>query len=200
MINEVHFIWIGTNSLPTEYQKGLQSFYNKHPYWKVNLWMQADINKIIQKSRYSVYRFKSFINRYNFVKYHILAEYGGWFVDLDIFWKKSLDDVIKDKVGSSSFPDLIVPVRVHPLSKVNIQVNDDMLIYTKKDILWELIEVCEGRTDYDKKTEYEPYGPVSLSRWLHSSNYSREYLYENEIQKNGVYCEHRNLQGWKYNS
>lgn len=194
----VHFLWIGNSKLPSEYQKGLQSFYSKHPHWKVNLWFQSDVEKILKTSKYSIERFTSFINRYNFVKYHILAQHGGWFVDLDIIWKKSLDEIIKDKVSKKPFPNLIVPVRTHPYSSINIKINDDMLIYSDKELFWELIDLCESRTDYDPSLKYEPYGPVSLSRWIHSSDYSREFLYESEIQKNGYYCEHKNLQSWKF--
>ena len=198
MINQVHFIWVGSDKLSPEYQKGLQSFYSKHPYWKVNLWLQPDLNGIVKRSKFNIGRYSSFINRYNFIKYHILAEHGGWFVDLDIIWKKSLDDIIKDKVGLKSFPDLIVPVRTYPLTEINTQMNDDMLIYSGKGLFWELIDLCESRTDYDPSLKYEPYGPVSLSRWLHSTDYTREYLYENEIQKDGYYCDHKNLQSWKF--
>lgn len=198
MINKVHFIWTGSDNLAPEYQKGLQSFYSKHPYWKVNLWLQSDINDIVKRSKYSIGKYNSFINRYNFIKYHILAEHGGWFVDLDIFWKRSLDDIITDKVGTKPFPDLIVPVRSIPLLDLNIKCNDDMLIYSDKGLFWELIDLCETRTDYDSSSKYEPYGPVSLSMWIHSSEYTREYLYETEIQKDGYYCDHKNLQSWKF--
>lgn len=89
-----------------------------------------------------------------------------------------------------------IPVRNIPLQNLNLKCNDDMLLYVKKGIFWELINFCDNRTNYDSSLKYEPYGPVSLSMWLHSSNYTREYLYETEIQKDGYYCDHRNSKSW----
>ena len=106
-----HFIWIG-DSMPEVYQRGFNSFCFKHKTWNIRIWRNNDVEKIINESKYKLlfekYGNKSFINKYNFIKYHILAEHGGWFVDLDINWKKSIDELYTDTLRNRNFPAAIV--------------------------------------------------------------------------------------------
>ena len=194
-----HFIWIGEGGLPSFYQQCLNSFAKLHPYWQIKLWTKIDADRVIKNSKYDFYRYESFINRYNFIKYHILAEEGGWFVDLDIEWKLSLDRLMLDKIKGNAFPQLFIPVRRQQhTQQVSVKDNDDMLLYTEKGLFYELLEYISQRTDIDLTQRYEPYGPVSLSMWLHSTDYTREYMYEGEIQSNGYYCNHNNGLSWKF--
>ena len=195
-----HFIWIGNSSIPSTYMEYLNSFYKFHPNWTINIWNLKDVDSIISKSKFDFNKYTSFINRYNFIKYHILAEYGGWYIDLDILWKKSIDQIYTDKIKNKPFPDLFIPVRSYPRQKqVDIKTNDDMLIYSRQGLFYELLEFIDKRTDLDLSKKYEPYGPISLSKWVHSTDYSRVYLYESEIQQNGYYCHHIGNTGWKFN-
>ena len=77
-----HFIYIGETGLPSLYQQCINSFQAKHQGWTIKLWTTKDANKILKDKGYNYYSNDTFINRYNFVKYNILAEEGGWFVDL----------------------------------------------------------------------------------------------------------------------
>ena len=195
-----HFIWIGEGGLPKLYQDCLTSFSIKHRGWKIKLWTEKDTRGIIVNSKYDFNKYTSFINRYNFIKYHILAQEGGWFVDLDIVWKRSIDEIYTDKLKHITFPDLFIPVRQQPRQKeIDLKMNDDMLIYARKGIFYELLDFIDNREDIDVTRPYEPYGPVSLSKWIHGNSYSKVYLFENEVQQNGYYCDHKNSQSWKFN-
>jgi hypothetical protein len=195
-----HFIWIGEGGLPPIYQKCINSFTQLHPYWKVKIWNKADTDNIIKNSKYDFNRYPSFINRYNFIKYHVLAQEGGWFIDLDIQWKRSLDQLMYDKVGRNTYPQLFVPVRTRIGSQeIRVTDNDDMLLYIQPGLFYELLEFINNRQDIDLSRKYEPYGPVSLSKWIHQVPYTRIYMYENEIQENGYYCNHMNSRSWTFN-
>lgn len=189
-----HFIWLGDRPMSTFHSQCLHSFSKKHLFWKLKVWSWKDVIPLIEKSRHVNHYPKishSFINKYNFVKYTILDMFGGWYVDLDIEWKESLDSLMLDRCKGNPLPQLIIPVRQLPgTKKQNIHLNDDMLLYSEPGLFGEVLDVAFNRNDYDKNTEYEPVGPVSLSKWLHSTNYSRMYLYEDEIQKQGKYCHH----------
>ena len=199
VIELAHFLWISDETPPPVYQQCLNSFIRLHPYWKVKIWNKKDADRIIAESKYDFNKYHSFINRYNFIKYHILAKEGGWFVDMDIQWKLPIDQIYTDKLKNKPFPDLFVPVRSIPgIKTVDLKSNDDMLIFARPGIFNELLEFINSRTDIDKSKKYEPYGPVSLSQWLHSTEYTREYLYESEIQVNGYYCNHLNGQSWRF--
>lgn len=208
-----HFIWIG-DSMPEVYQRGFNSFCFKHKTWNIRIWRNNDVEKIINESKYKLlfekYGNKSFINKYNFIKYHILAEHGGWFVDLDINWKKSIDELYTDTLRNRNFPDAIVPVRNHvrlnaPYQKHLVQnsSHDDNLIYMRKGVMWGLLDYIQKRNDGEEKPyvgeeKYEPFGPISLSQWLHDNrgNIDQLYMFENQIQNDGYYCDHLNVRGW----
>ena len=133
-----HFIWIGGTKIPPLYQRCFNSFTEKHPYWEVKLWLQKDVDRVIERSPYKdlFNRYTSFINRYNFVKYHVLAEEGGWFVDMDIEWKLNIDQIYTDILkGSEKFPQMFVPVRSLPMLPITDKANDDMLIYAEKGLM-----------------------------------------------------------------
>lgn len=198
-----HFIFFSLGSLPKFYNDCYSSFVKKHPSYKTILWTPPDIEYFLrlEDKLEEFYELKTFINKYNFVKYSILDKYGGWYVDLDIMWNRTLDELITDKFKKNNVTDvdLFIPVRSFPREKErDFKRNDDMLVYAKPGIFGELIEFAKNRTDVDYSRKYEPFGPISLSMWLDQCSYSRIYMFEDEIQDNGYYCHHANKQGWKF--
>jgi len=198
-----HFIFFSLGSLPRFYNDCYSSFVKKHPSYKTILWTPPDIEYFLrlEDKLEEFYELKTFINKYNFVKYSILDKYGGWYVDLDIIWNRTLDELITDKFKKNNVTDvdLFIPVRSFPREKErDFKRNDDMLVYAKPGIFGELIEFAKNRTDVDYSRKYEPFGPISLSMWLDQCSYSRIYMFEDEIQDNGYYCHHANKQGWKF--
>ena len=194
-----HFIYIGETGLPKFYQECINSFQKKHPGWKIKLWTTKDANNVLRDKQYNYYSNDTFINRYNFVKYNVLADEGGWFVDLDIKWKRSIDEIYTDKLKDRKFPDVFIPVRQYPRQrKINLHQNDDMLLYARKGVFKGLVQYMNDKEDIDYELKYDPYGPLSLSEWIHSTNLDLVYLYEKEIQENGYYCEHNNSMSWKF--
>lgn len=200
-LTTAHFIWIGEDfKLPSLYQKCLQTFYRLHIGWSIKIWRWKELKEIVSSSKYNFEKYNTFINRYNYLKYHILAKYGGWYVDFDIIWKKSLDELIRDKTQNKKIPQLFIPVRSFPNeNNPSLIKNDDMLLFSEPNLFWELLDVCFTRQDVSFDKKYEPIGPVSLSKWLHSASYSRIYMFENEIQENGYYCNHLNNKSWIIN-
>lgn len=198
-----HFIFFSLGSLPKFYNDCYSSFVKKHPSYRTILWTPPDIEYFLrlEDKLEEFYELKTFINKYNFVKYSILDKYGGWYVDLDIMWNRTLDELITDKFKKNNVTDvdLFIPVRSFPREKQrDFKRNDDMLVYAKPGIFGELIEFAKNRTDVDYSRKYEPFGPISLSMWLDQCSYSRIYMFEDEIQDNGYYCHHANKQGWKF--
>jgi len=193
LLSTAHFIWLGDKLMPSFYSGCLSSFIKKHPRWKITVWTWKDVIPLINESKYkdNFSNTSHFISRYNFVKYSILDRFGGWYVDLDIEWKQSLDSFLFDRCRNQPPPQLIVPVRSYPgIKKVNYHLNDDMLLYAEPGLFSEVLHTAYTRDDYDKTKPYEPVGPVSLSKWLHQTNYTRLYMFEDEIQKQGKYCHH----------
>lgn len=195
-----HLIYFG-DKLVGDYYRGYNSFYKLNPEFKILLWISKDINNILDNDtdlRNLFHRQETFINRYNLIKYYILSMYGGWYVDLDIIWKLPLHKLIDDKIGTKKeFPKLFIPVRSFKNQKiVNFKMVDDMLLYVEKGLFENYLQFIRNRQDIDYTKPYEPYGPISLSKWLDTVDYSREFMFEWEIQDNGFYCSHINKRMW----
>lgn len=198
-----HFIFFSLGGLPRFYNECYSSFIKRHPSYKTTLWTPNDIEFFLkQESKLEEFsKLKTFINKYNFIKYSVLDKFGGWYVDLDIMWKRTLDELVRDKFKKHNVTstDLFVPVRSFPREKErDLKRNDDMLVYAEPGIFGELIEFAKNRTDIDYTRKYEPFGPVSLSMWLNQCSYSRIYMFEDEIQQDGYYCDHKNNLSWKF--
>lgn len=194
-----HFISIDDAIVTSRYKECIQSFTSIHPFFQVNVWNEKDISNLLNKVGQVTYfnSLGSFINKYNYIKYLILDIYGGWYIDLDIKWKKSIYHLLSDR-GITEFPQMFIPVRSIPFeNSVNYNNLDDMLLFSEKNIFGDLIQFAKTRKDIDYSKPYEPFGPVSLSMWAKEVEFSREYLYEWEIQKNGIYCDHLGSQSWK---
>jgi len=190
-----HFLWLGDKPMPNLYSQCLFSFAKKHNGWKVNVWTWKDVIPLIDESKHKDNYYKishSFVNKYNFIKYTILDKFGGWYIDLDIRWKSSLDVLMMDKCKNQPMPQLMIPVRQLPgTSRINLHMNDDMLLYAEPGLFGGVLDTAFSRENYDRTADYEPVGPVSLSKWLHhDTEYTRMYLFEDEIQKDGKYCHH----------
>ena len=199
-----HFLTIG--GFPKPYQESYQSFVTNHPTWKTVLWAEKDVDRLLKKHNELEYfnSLTSFIGKYNLAKYLILADQGGWYVDLDITWKRSLDDLMLDKLnflGPSPLPEVYIPVRILPRQKgVNLKMNDDCLLFSNPNHFFDLIQFCKDRAkrdDVDLSIPYEPLGPRAISEWIHKrKDLERIYMFEDEIQINGRYCHHANSKGW----
>lgn len=196
-----HYLSIHDAIISDRYKECIRSFTRLHPFFQVKVWSEKDVYFLLSELGllYQFDKLDNFIAKYNLAKYAILAKHGGWYIDLDIEWKKTIYHLLADR-GIKKFPQMFIPVRSFPNQEhINHRFNDDMLLYSDKSLFMELIKFCLNRKEYDTTVPYEPFGPVSLSMWVHSVDYTREYLYEWEIQKNGIYCNHFGSQSWKIN-
>jgi len=209
-----HFLTIG--GFPKPFQDCYQSFVNRHPTWTTILWAEKDVDRLLKKHNELEYfnSLTSFISKYNFAKYLILAENGGWYVDLDISWSRGrgLDDLMKVKLAyrrsippekriHEPYPEIFIPVRTLPRQKeVNLRMNDDCLLFTNPGHFFDLIEFAKARSllkSTDLTIPYEPFGPRAISEWIHKrTDLKRIYMFEDEIQVKGIYCDHANSKSW----
>lgn len=95
----LHQTWKDHN-LPKGLERLSNTWQKHHPDWEFRLWTDADNNKFIEtffpsfKERYESY--PSNIQRVDAVRYLILYQYGGMFVDLDFECYKNMEDILDD--------------------------------------------------------------------------------------------------------
>jgi mannosyltransferase OCH1-like enzyme len=88
----IHQIWLGSD-LPFNYRKLCRSWETHHPGWKYKLWTDADASKIKITRRDLYDQATNPGMKSDILRYEILRQYGGVYVDTDFVCIKPLDDL-----------------------------------------------------------------------------------------------------------
>jgi hypothetical protein len=93
----IHQVWIGPNPPPWQWIDTFRrDFIKKHPHWKYQLWREEDINQLTLINRNLYDREEKLSGKVNILRYEILYQFGGIYIDADCEWinKKPLDELI----------------------------------------------------------------------------------------------------------
>jgi len=86
----IHQIWIGT-SVPVEFEQFQASWRKHHPEWEYRLWTQHDIPGLHMHNEDLVRQSKNPAEVSDLMRYEILYQYGGVYLDFDCECLQSLD-------------------------------------------------------------------------------------------------------------
>jgi len=103
----IHHIWIGDDPLPKAAQDMRDTWRRHHPEWQMRLWTQDNLPPMQNEALY--YRSRNTGHRADILRYELLRQFGGIYVDMDMECQRPLDDLIKDCEG---FAGRIQPTRV----------------------------------------------------------------------------------------
>jgi mannosyltransferase OCH1-like enzyme len=92
---KIHQIWLGS-TLPTRYNQWCESWRMFNPDWEYKLWTDADLKKEnIHITDWKL--FNSITNmgqKSDYLRYHVLNQFGGLYVDTDFECLKSFEDLL----------------------------------------------------------------------------------------------------------
>jgi GT2 family glycosyltransferase len=98
----LHQIWIGSNPAPTNLMK---TWKDKHPDFEYILWTEQEI--IRRKLQLNCEKQINIMNEINgkadIIRWEILYEYGGYFVDADSICIEPFDDFFENKTAFASY-------------------------------------------------------------------------------------------------
>lgn len=113
----IHFLWMGNAKIPSSFYKNIQSWTDKHPFWKVKLWTDQNVKKKIQEIticsfpveiREELEPFfeltKNIKEKEELMKQYILLREGGVFIDGFLECKKSIEELCKADFYVSLMP------------------------------------------------------------------------------------------------
>jgi mannosyltransferase OCH1-like enzyme len=86
----IHQIWIG-GPLPQKYHALQKTWQKFHPDWEYRLWTDADLDNFPFTDRARFERAKNFAEKADILRYEILYQYGGLYVDADFECLKPFD-------------------------------------------------------------------------------------------------------------
>lgn len=88
----IHQIWIG-KKLPDEFKKFTESWKIYHPDWEYKLWTQDDIPKLNLRNRDFIEQSRNPGEISDLLRYEILYQYGGVYLDVDFECLRSLESL-----------------------------------------------------------------------------------------------------------
>lgn len=113
----IHQIWMqGIEYIPDKYKPYIASIKHYNPTWHYIFWDETAIIQLIRpygKIVATYYKFSYLHQKIDFAKYVILYLHGGFYIDIDAYAVKSLDDIME----RYAYYDMIVsPHRTDKLS------------------------------------------------------------------------------------
>ncbi len=88
----LHQIWLGPKRMPDTW---LQSWKDMHPHWEYMLWTDDNLPSLINQDQFN--RSKSYNQKSDILRYEILYQFGGVYLDADLLCLKPIDPLITGK-------------------------------------------------------------------------------------------------------
>ena len=209
----VHFIWLGGKEIPLEYISNYNRCVSLNPNLKFKIWRDEDCLKLLEEHNEIEYWSKlTFICKYNFLKYLILGEFGGFYSDLDIYWNKSFYEILQLTNPNTEILATVNNLALMQMDGNRVDMIDDPFLYTKPGIFKKCLEYCKNRPKEDlecdgehylKTQEYiiakwEPIGPFGMTKWIKRNNISCDFFYQhgNLDMIHGKFGFHKQINTW----
>lgn len=97
----IHRIWLGPEEMPAEYQGFGDSWRRHHPDWEFRLWTDADLPPLSCPDGFA--RCRNFGEASDVLRYEILHQFGGVYVDTDVECLRPLDALIEDATAFAAY-------------------------------------------------------------------------------------------------
>jgi len=94
----IHYCWFGPNELPETEQKCIESWKKQLPDYQIMFWNEKnfDVNSVEYVKQ--AYELKKYAFVSDYVRFKVLYEYGGIYLDTDQEVLKNLDEFLEDDI------------------------------------------------------------------------------------------------------
>jgi hypothetical protein len=90
----IHQIWLGGEP-PTQVRTWLKGWCNHHPEWEHRLW--TDENRPSLRNEAAFLRAPSFAMKADLLRYELLLDWGGIYIDADFECHRAIDDLVRSR-------------------------------------------------------------------------------------------------------
>lgn len=87
-----HRIWLGPKPLPTEFAAFGETWVALHPGWEMRLWTDANLPPLENQALFD--RAPSFAAKADILRYELLLQFGGVYMDTDFECLKSIESML----------------------------------------------------------------------------------------------------------
>jgi mannosyltransferase OCH1-like enzyme len=149
---KIHQIWLG-GEVPEKYKKWMSSWSEMNPSWEYKLWTDENTWEVIIPKREEFNSIEHLGQKSDYLRYHILNQFGGLYVDTDFECLRPFDSLLYldflTGIGYSAFIELyiglIASVPNHP---VLLKIIDSMQPTSSKG--WKVIFNSTGTYFFTK--------------------------------------------------
>ncbi len=89
---KIHQIWLGS-TFPDKYKVWADSWQKFNPDWEYKLWTDANTNEVVLPDRNLFNSIRSMGQKSDYLRYHILNQFGGLYIDTDFECLKPFDSL-----------------------------------------------------------------------------------------------------------
>lgn len=106
----LHQIWVGAGPMPDHCRRFVEGWQRLHPRWEHRLWTDADLPALGIEPELAR-KACTGSELANLVRYHVVAAYGGVYVDVDTECLRPIDELARgvDGFAGCSFPGNFAP-------------------------------------------------------------------------------------------
>jgi hypothetical protein len=88
-----HRIWLGPKNLPTDFAAYGETWGTRHPGWQMQLWTDANLPPLANQVLFD--RAPSFAAKADILRYELLLQFGGVYVDTDFECLKNIESFLE---------------------------------------------------------------------------------------------------------
>ena len=95
---KLHYIWLGKNPLPEMVEKCIESWKEKCPNYEIVRWDESNLDINCCDYCKEAYENKKYAFASDVLRYKVLYEQGGIYLDVDVMLYKNLDNLLTNRV------------------------------------------------------------------------------------------------------
>ncbi len=156
----IHQIWIGNqNKRPS---KMMQTWIDKNPSWEYMLWSEDNIPTLINNKHFR--NMREYSGKADILRYELLLNYGGFYIDADSVCLKPLEDWLCDNDSFACYENEVF--------RGGLIANGYLASTKNNELMGLLVEELKEVKNINEHRAWIVSGPVLLT------NTYRKYAYE----------------------
>lgn len=150
----IHYIWLGGAPLPELVEKCIASWQKLCPDYEIKRWDESNLNLDLYPYVRQAYDAKKYAFASDVLRYQIIWENGGIYLDVDVELIKPLDDVLDNQLfmGFES-KEYVAPGLITGAEPKNLHIAKLLAMYENENFILEngqqnLTTICVRTTEY----------------------------------------------------
>jgi len=163
----IHQIWIGDQSKRPD--EMMQTWKDKHPDWDYQIWTEENIPRLVCQKQFD--QMPELNGKADILRFELLLEYGGVYIDADAICLNRLDDFFLDNDAFCCWENEIVRPGLMSTGYVGASQNNELM-----RALVQTISHLD-LVGQDQGPAWKVVGPLLLTKTVEQLNYRRIKIY-----------------------